>query len=111
MFDVNTFYTDREYVYTAVSRVRSVDQLTVFNHSNKEVNHLYDSRIKQYFNLKIPNYMEQGTKWFREYNINDYVNTEWIYEQLDTQNNKCLICFIPLEVFLNENNIVKVILR
>ena len=36
IFDVNTFYTDREYVYTAVSRVRCVDQLTVFNHSNKE---------------------------------------------------------------------------
>ena len=44
---------------------------------------------------------------FRDYNINDYVNTEWIYEQLDKQNNKCLVCFIPLEAFLNENNIVK----
>ena len=46
IFDVNTCYTDREYVYPAVSRVRSVGQLTEFNHSNKEVNHFYDSRIK-----------------------------------------------------------------
>ena len=51
--------------------------------------------------------MQQGTKCFRHYNLNDYVNTEWIYEQLDKQNNKCLICFIPLEAFLNKNNIVK----
>ena len=51
--------------------------------------------------------MQQDKKCFRDYNINDYVNTEWIYEQLDKQNNKCLICFIPLEAFLNENNIVK----
>ena len=51
--------------------------------------------------------MQQDTKCFRDYNINDYVNTEWIYEQLDKQNNKCLIRFIPLEAFLNENNIVK----
>ena len=86
IFDVNTCYTDREYVYTAVSRVRSVDQLTVFNHSTKEANRLYDSRIKQYFNLKIPNYMQQDKKCFRDYNINDYVNTEWIYKQLNKQN-------------------------
>ena len=64
MFDVNTCYTDGEYVYTVVSRVRSVDQLTVSNHSTKEVNHLHDSRIKQYLNLKIPNYMQQDKNVF-----------------------------------------------
>ena len=46
IFDVNTCYTDREYVYTDVSRVGSVDQLTVSNHSTKKANRLYDSRIK-----------------------------------------------------------------
>ena len=51
--------------------------------------------------------MQQDTKCFRDYNINDFVNTEWIYAQLDKQNNNCSICFAPLEVFLNENNIVK----
>ena len=51
--------------------------------------------------------MQQYKRCFRDYNINDYVNIEWIYEQLDKQNNKCLICVIPLEAFLNENNIVK----
>ena len=86
IFDVNTCYTDREYFYTDISRGRSVDQLTVFNHSNKVENHLYDSRVTQYFNLKIPNYMQQYKKCFRGYNINGYVTTEWIYKQLNKQN-------------------------
>ena len=51
--------------------------------------------------------MQQDKKCFRDYNIHDFVDIEWIYEELDKQNNKCLICFIPLEAFLNGNNIVK----
>ena len=107
IFDSNTCYGDREYVYTAVSRVRSTEQLTIFCHSNDEVNNFYDSRIKQYFNLKIPNYMQQDKKRLLNYNIDDYIDTKWIYEQIDKQHNKCLLCFAPFETFLNENNIVK----
>ena len=54
--------------------------------------------------------MQQDKKCFRDYNINDYVNTEWIYEQLDKQNNKCLICLYGWKLF-SIKILLKVIVR
>ena len=56
IFDCNTPYVDRNFVWTAITRVRDLNNVTYFEHPDNEVKSLEDSRLKQYFNLKINGY-------------------------------------------------------
>ena len=51
LFDCNTPYVDRNYVWTAITRVRDLDNITYFEHSELEVRRLEDSKLIQYLKL------------------------------------------------------------
>ena len=53
LFDCNTPDADRNFVWTAITRVRDLDNITYFEHSNDEVEALEESKLKQYLKLKI----------------------------------------------------------
>jgi len=67
IFDVNTPYVDRYFVWTALTRATDFNNITIFEHPQTEVNKLHQSRARQYFNDKVASYMKQdktaGRKW------------------------------------------------
>ena len=56
ILDRNTAHLDHFYVWTTITRVRDLNNITYFEHSELEVQQFCDSKIKQYLNLKIDNY-------------------------------------------------------
>lgn len=52
IFDVNTPYVDRYFVWTALTRATDFDNVTIFQHPKEEVTNLHISRVKQYFEQK-----------------------------------------------------------
>ena len=59
IFDCNVAYVDRRYVWTALTRASSFKDVTIFKHSEQEKKALEKCKLKQYFDLKIKNYIEQ----------------------------------------------------
>ena len=99
IFDTNIAYTDRRWIYTAISRCVSFDQITIFKHSDNECKALEKCKYNQYFDLKIKNYIQQDiiasriTKdndnlYYKGCLINNYIDSNWIKEQKQ----KCVIC-------------------
>ena len=107
IFDCNITYTDREYVWTALTRTTKFEDITIFEHSEKEVNNLTDAKIRQYFKLKIINYKKQDEKASRII-TDDYIDVEWINNEF-VKNKICGYdeCQNNLTVEIDEyNNIV-----
>lgn len=59
IFDINTPYVDRFFVWTALTRATDFDNVTIFEHSSSELKSLNESRVKQYLKEKIESYKEQ----------------------------------------------------
>jgi hypothetical protein len=62
VFDANLPYTDRKYLWTAITRARKLDNVFIYIHSAPEVERFTDSKIKQYFKFKCDNYKQQDKK-------------------------------------------------
>ena len=105
IFDSNIAYTDRRWIYTAVTRATDFKNISIFEHSESECDALLLSKIKQYFTLKIKNYIEQdmlagrviktkqGDLVFKNKVIQDYVDYDWI------KGKGLLFCYICGEQF------------
>ena len=59
LLDCNTPYVDRNFVWTAITRVRELDNITYYEHSPDEIQRLQESQIMQYLKLKIENYKKK----------------------------------------------------
>ena len=46
IFDCNTPYVDREFVWTAITRARELKNITFFEHSANEIKRLEESKLK-----------------------------------------------------------------
>ena len=56
VFDVNTPYVSREWIYTALTRIKDFDDMRIFWHSDESVERLEAGKLKQYLQLKVANY-------------------------------------------------------
>ena len=65
------------------------------------------ARIRQYFTLKIQNYKNQDNKAKRDFKADDYIDEEFIFQQQKKTNNKCSYCLKDLEIYINNDNVVK----
>ena len=74
MFDCNTPYVGRNFVWTAITRARDLNNVTHFEHPDDEVKVLEDSRLKQYFNLKINGYKKQDIEAKRALSKEDFID-------------------------------------
>ena len=100
IFDSNVAYADRRWIYTAVTRASDFNNITIFEHSKKECEILEKCKYKQYFDLKIDNYIKQDivanriTKnndnelVYKNVVIEDYIDYNWI----NKQDFKCYMC-------------------
>lgn len=105
IFDSNTPYVDRKFLWTAMTRVKRLEDITIFIHSKEEVERLTESRLSLYFKQKVESYKSQDRKTQREFNNDDYVNVDWIHEQYQ-KNKYCLFCKKHYELYLDENSSV-----
>ena len=90
IFDANTPYVDRYWLYTAITRARELDKVSIFIHSDQSVAKLEESKLKQYISNKIGCYKEQDKVANRPI-TKDYVDWEW-YEKEFEKNQCCHHC-------------------
>ncbi len=100
IFDVNTPYVDRFFVWTALTRATDFNNVTIFEHPKTEISSLYKSKVKQYFDQKVESYKKQdkiaGRKWDKE--VDDYVDADWFNDEyFKLQVKSCIACRIPYE--------------
>ena len=74
IFDSNTPYVNKYWIYAAITRARSLDKVTIFIHSGKEIQKLEHCKLKQYINMKIDHYQKQDKAACRAIEKNKYVD-------------------------------------
>ena len=107
IFDSNLPYTDRKYLWTAITRCRKLDNVNIFIHSDEEVLRFKDSKISQYFRFKVENYKLQDAKAKREFENKDYINEDWIFNQIEKYGTYCKFCNINMSLYIDDENNVK----
>lgn len=90
IFDSNLPYTDKKFLWTAITRARKLDNITIYIHPKEEVERYTESKLKQYFKIKVDNYKQQDRKANREFKDEDYITSDWIYQQYDIKD--CPYC-------------------
>jgi hypothetical protein len=103
IFDSNTPYTDRKYLWTAITRSRKLSDVSIFIHSKDEVKSLTISRLRLYFRLKINGYKQQDTKANRTFNNAEYVDDYWVNDSIKECNFKCKFCKQQMNLDINQN--------
>ena len=101
IFDSNTPYCNRNWLYTAITRARDLSKVTIFIHSEKDVRALEHSKFKQYINNKIDGYVEQDKRAGRAI-TDDYVNWNWFEKEWEL-NQTCLHCNCNFEFSVNKD--------
>ena len=105
IFDCNTPYVDRFFIWTALTRAKYLKKVQVFEHSRHEVMSLRKSWVKLYLRNKVNGYKQQDKRAGREYVNKDYINVEWFKTQY-RDNKSCPLCRTPFEVVIeNDNNV------
>jgi len=104
IFDSNLPYTDRKFLWTAITRCRKLDNVYIYLHSDYEVEKFEDSKITQYFRFKVENYKVQDTKAKREINNEDYINQDWIFNQIEKYGTYCKFCNTNMTLYIDEEN-------
>ena len=105
IFDLNTPYINRNWIWTSITRTDDLSKITVFEHNIDEVNSLTASKMVQYFTMKVGNYKLQDKKAGRTFKNDEYVTAEWIRTTKKDQKNECCICKCPLELCLNDGTV------
>ena len=103
LFDCNTPYVDRNFVWTAITRVRELDNITYFEHPDDEIQRLENSRLLQYLKLKIDFYKKQDIDAKRSINKETYIDVEWFTDQINCHE-RCSLCNVNYYMVLDESN-------
>ena len=103
IFDCNTCYVDRHFIWTAITRSTDLNNITYFEHPENEIKRLESSRVKQYIQLKIDSYKKQDADAKRKINKDKFINIQWFLDEIE-QNKRCCLCNIPYYMVLDENN-------
>lgn len=92
IFDANTPYCNRYWLYTAITRARDLNKVNVFIHPESEVDNLSASRVRQYMNQKIDGCVEQDKMARRQIVKDSYVTYEWFCHEYERVGHKCQHC-------------------
>jgi hypothetical protein len=103
IFDSNTPYVDRKYLWTAITRVKKLEDITIFIHSKAEVERLTESRLNLYLKQKVESYKSQDKKALRNYIDEEFIDAKWINQKFE-ENKYCLFCKKHYELFLDEDS-------
>ena len=95
---------DERFICTDITRVRDLKQITIFKHSQEEIECKILSRYMLYFKVKCDGYLEQDNKFKRPFLIDNYINSDWFITEYE-KNDKFKYCHEPLEYELVDNNV------
>jgi len=98
IFDCDTAYVNRNWIWTALTRTDDLNKITIFESQVKELSALERSKRKQYIEMKVLNYKKQDEKAGRKYDKNDYITADWIKEIFYKQYQECVRCKCQLEM-------------
>ena len=103
IFDTNIPHTDRKYFWTGITRVRNLNDIQVFIHSDNEVGKLTKSKMNQYYNMKVDSYKQQDKIAKRDYDCKLFVNAEWIIQECEKLKYTCKYCSSGLQIYINDS--------
>jgi len=106
LFDCNTAYVDRNFVWTAITRVRDLKNITFFEHSPEEVERLEDSKLRQYIKLKIDGNKRQDIDAKRKIENNKFVDVQWFCQEV-LKHDRCPLCNCKFYVVMDEKKQIK----
>ena len=130
IFDSNIVYCDRRWIWTALTRTTCLKNISIFEHSKNECQVLEKCKYRQYYELKIKNYIIQDeiagriktsikeieeedeytngiikTKTkeylFKNDVITDYIDYQWIIKQQF----KCCICDEHFDIEIEDSKV------
>ena len=104
IFDCNTCYVDRYFIWTAITRATNLNDISIFEHTERELNNLCISKVKQYFGFKIENYKLQDKEKNYKYDKEKYINGDVFYKMY-LDNKYCSCCNKLFEFNFNGCNI------
>ena len=103
LFDCNTPYVDRNFVWTAITRVRDLKNITFFEHSPEEVQRLEDAKLRQFIKLKIDGNKRQDIDAKRKNEKDKYVDVLW-FSQKVLDHDRCPLCCCKYYIVTDEKN-------
>ena len=106
LLDCNTPYVDRNFVWTAITRVRELDNITYYEHSPDEIQRLQESQIMQYLKLKIENYKKQDIDAKRNINVENYIDVNWLMNEIG-KHDYCSLCNCQYYMVRDGNNDIR----
>jgi hypothetical protein len=104
IFDANNPYCDRKFLWTAITRCRYLDNVYIYIHSQDEIQRFTDMKYNQHFRFKVEGYKNQDKKKGREYNEEEYISNNWIFEQLEKHGIVCPYCNTQMNLGLDDDN-------
>lgn len=103
IFDVNTPYVDRFFIWTAITRATDLDNVNIFVHSDTEVDNMARSKRKQYWEHKVENYKKQDQNAGRAFEKDKFIDADWIKEAYSKLPVKaCSCCRTPYETVIEQ---------
>jgi hypothetical protein len=80
IFDYKFYFVNRKWLWVALTRARELDNVYFYKYEEPEFNkHLCTA----YFNNKVRNYKKQDNEAKREISKENYVNSDWFYENME----------------------------
>jgi hypothetical protein len=102
IFDANTRFANRCWVWTALTRTTDFNNVTFFIHDEKELRMRALQKVNIYLKNKCDGYVYQDKKANRTIDPKiPFVSCDWIQENFCEV---CPDCKIPLELYFNHNN-------
>jgi hypothetical protein len=83
IFDINTPYINKRFIYTALTRTNNLKYIQIFEHSKSELKILNSCKIKQYLINKINKYKEIDIINNRPIEEDKFISIEWIIKTYD----------------------------
>ena len=93
----------KNFVWTAITRVRNLNNIIYFEHGSNEVKRMEQSKLRQYLSFKIENYKKQDTESKRNIKNKDYIDVEWFIDQINA-NTHCNLCMNKYYCVLDNKN-------
>lgn len=92
LFNLDSPLIDKERLWVALTRASELKNITVFLEPVRSIENFKTSIHNKYFSHKVKGYKEQDSVAKRAYDEKDFVDVEWIQEQIDINSCSCSHC-------------------
>jgi len=80
IFDINHFMVDKYWIYTAITRTTSIENINIFKNESVSNKNQDDERLKRLINR----YYYNDVDYYKHSSMDDYITVDWVKEQFQT---------------------------